>query len=127
MEEWIYCHKCYAPDGAKIGLPEPDQEVVLSYIDREGNKDICLSEYCEEDELYTKEDDRDIFPDEGIVFKRRAFPVGEYGETAVIPYSEIHIYYEQHGHDNAFDYIGYAWKPIEEPAPTILNGFPNYL
>lgn len=48
MSEWTYYHACYAPTGAKVSLLEPDQMVMVSYIDRPGSQYVCMGEYMEE-------------------------------------------------------------------------------
>lgn len=125
MNEWIYCHKCYAPDGAKVGLPGDGQTVMVSYITRDGNKHVGMAEYAEESVLVTKTDS-DIMPDEGLWFHSRSFTIFDDDECAAVPFDEKHVYYEQHRHCRCFEYIGYAWKPVDSPAPTGLNGFPIY-
>lgn len=125
MGEWTYCHKCYAPAGAKIGLPDPDQMVIVSYIDRHGSQYVGMGEYLEEDILLTRHD-ADIMPEEGKYFCSRSFVIYGEDETAAIPFNEAHVFYEQHERCRYFNYIGYAWQPVDKPAMTSLYGFPEY-
>ena len=125
MSGWIYCHSVYAPDGAKIGLPASGDTVIVSYIDRDGNRFVGMGEYMEENVLVTKMDS-DIMPDEGITFFVCSFSIYDDDECAAVPYDEQHIYYEQHGRHRCCKYIGYAWKPVGVPAETNLVGFPTY-
>ena len=125
MSEWSYCHECYAPDGAKVGLPYPGQEVIVSYTDRNGNLYCGMGEYSEEIRLVTKEESQ-IMPEEGIQFKIKSFDIYGSDESAAIPYDEEHEYYIQHGNQHCFEFIGYAWKPVGDPAEAKLKGFPNY-
>ena len=123
--DWTYCHECYAPAGARVSLPEPGQEVILSYIDKDGNRFVGMGEYVEESVLVTKADS-DIVPDEGLTFHTRSFTIFDEDDAAAVPFDEQHVYYEQHGKHRCYKFIGYAWKPVDAPAETTLLGFPAY-
>ena len=124
MNNWIYCHECYAPKGAKIGLPENGQRVLVSHIDKKGNRYVSMGQYVEEMVLDTN-DAADYFPPEGIMLSSRNFMLVD-DHDAVVPYDEEDVYEAQHAGESDRAYIGYAWKPIEEPAETEMNGFPQY-
>lgn len=125
MSDWIYCHKCYAPAGAEIGLPEPGHVVIVSYTTRDGKRTVGMGEYTEEDVLITHAES-EIVPPEGMRLKMRSFTIFDDDEAAAIPFDTGHVYYEQNGDRNYFTYIGYAWKPLPPPAPSKLTGFPEY-
>jgi len=125
MSDWTYCHECYAPEGAEIGLPDPGQTVLVSYTTRAGERFVGMAEYMEEDVLITKKES-EIVPEEGVRFRIRSFTIFGDDEAAAIPFDEEHVYYERNGSHRCFEYVGYAWKPVEGPAPTELNGFPKY-
>ena len=79
--DWTYCHECYAPTGAKVGLPASGDMVIVSYIDRDGNRFVGMGEYMEENVLVTKTDS-DIMPDEGLWFHSRSFTI--FGEDDAV-------------------------------------------